>query len=84
MNRSNRRMIAKAIVKSRVPLKVAQRYNSRLDYYKQQDLEQLNMLLTEIVSGRGKVSKTDLNALKDAIEFLNKQENEKVTDTNSN
>lgn len=82
MNRKQRRNMAKAIVKSRVPQKVATRYSQKLAEYKEQDLDNLNTVLSEVVSGNVKMSKTDLSALRDAIEFLMKQ-NEENTKTNT-
>lgn len=82
MNRTQRRNMAKAILKSRVPTKVAMRYNQQLAAYKEQELDNLNTALNEVVSGNVKMSKTDLSALRDAIEFLMKQ-NEENTKTNT-
>lgn len=82
MNRKQRRNMAKAIVKSRVPQKVATRYSQKLAEYKEQDLDNINTALNEVVSGNVKMSKTDLSALRDAIEFLMKQ-NEENTKTNT-
>ena len=81
MNRKQRRNMAKAIVKSRVPQKVATRYSQKLAEYKEQDLDNLNTVLSEVVSGNAKMSKTDLSALRDAIEFLMKQNNEETINT---
>ena len=81
MNRKQRRNMAKAIVKSRVPQKVAIRYSQKLAEYKEQDLDNLNTVLSEVVSGNVKMSKTDLSALRDAIEFLMKQNNEETVNT---
>lgn len=81
MNRKQRRNMAKAIVKSRVPQKVATRYTQKLAEYKEQDLDNLNTVLSEVVSGNVKMSKTDLSALRDAIEFLMKQNNEETVNT---
>ena len=81
MNRKQRRNMAKAIVKSRVPQKVATRYSQKLAEYKEQDLDNLNTVLSEVVSGNAKMSKTDLSALRDAIEFLMKQNNEETVNT---
>jgi hypothetical protein len=83
MNRTQRRNMAKAIIKSRVPSKVATRYTSQLASYKEQDLDQLNMALAEVVAGNVKMSKTDLSALRDAIEFLMKQNNEESNNEQS-
>lgn len=81
MNRKQRRNMAKAIVKSRVPQKVATRYTQKLAEYKEQDLDNLNTVLSEVVAGNAKMSKTDLSALRDAIEFLMKQNNEETVNT---
>lgn len=79
MNRTQRRTLAKVIVKGQVNPKVRLRYSNKLEEFKQQTLEQLKGLKET------KMSNTDRLALQDAIKFKTEQnDNNGNSTTNDN
>lgn len=79
MNRTQRRTLAKVIVKGQVNPKVRLRYSNKLEEFKQHTLEHLDGLKET------KMSNTDRLALQDAIKFKTEQnDNNGNSTTNDN
>jgi hypothetical protein len=78
MNRTQRRNMAKMIVKSQPLPKIRLRYSNKLEEYKQMPLEDLQGMLET------KISRTDRLALEDAIKFKTESDDNSGDSTTDN
>lgn len=78
MNRTQRRNMAKMIVKGQVNPKVRLRYSTKLEEFKQMPLEELEAMKNV------KLSNTDSLALQDAIKFKTEENDNSGDSTTDN
>ena len=77
MNRTQRRVMAKIIIKGQVNPKIRLRYSTKLEEFKQMPLEALEAMKNE------KLSNTDKLALQDAIKFKTESDDNSGDSTTS-
>lgn len=78
MNRTQRRNMAKMIVKGQVNPKIRLRYSTKLEEFKQMPLEALEAMKND------KLSNTDRLALQDAIKFKTEENDNSGDSTTDN
>ena len=78
MNRTQRRVMAKIIIKGQVNPKIRLRYTTKLEEFKQMPLEALEAMKNE------KLSNTDKLALEDAIKFKTESDDNSGDSTTDN